>query len=150
MEAISAAGYPHMIFQLSITRMSSLARLQRSRKSTVGLFGDQRHRSSTLYVEKYREKRNVSGVRGRSQIPSRVTRPFFDSDLPPPPSSSSLFLEFQRVMLFFTAVRVLPVYFGLASRSIFAVRDCVTLETFLRLTTLPQSRVTQFVNGPLP
>ena len=59
---------------------------------------------------------------------------FFDSDLPPPPSSRSLFLEFRRVTLVFTAVRLLSVYFGLASRSIFDVRDCVTLESFLRFT----------------
>ena len=36
-----------------------------------------------------------------------------------------------------TAVRVFSVYFGLTSRPIFAVRDCVTLESFLRFTPLP-------------
>ena len=37
----------------------------------------------------------------------------------------------------FTAVRLFSVYFGLASRSLFAVRDCVTLESFLRFTPPP-------------
>ena len=46
----------------------------------------------------------------------------------------SLFPEFRRVTQFFTAVRLLSVYFGLASRSVFAVRDCVILESFLRFT----------------
>ena len=39
-----------------------------------------------------------------------------------------------RHVMFFTAVRLLSVYFGLASRSIFAVRDCVMLDSFLRFT----------------
>ena len=56
-----------------------------------------------------------------------------------PPSSRSLFLEFRGVTLFFTAVRLLLVNFGLASRSIFAVRDCVTLESFLRFSPSPPS-----------
>ena len=37
----------------------------------------------------------------------------------------------------FTAVRLFSVYFGLASRPIFDVRDCVTLESFLRFTPPP-------------
>ena len=65
-----------------------------------------------------------------------MTRPFFDSDLPPTPSSRSRFLEFRRVTLFFTAVHLLSVYFGLASRSIFCCSDCVTLQNFLRFTPL--------------
>ena len=51
--------------------------------------------------------------------------------------SRSLFLEFRRVTRFFTAVRLFPVYFGLASRPIFAVRDCVTLESCLRFPPHP-------------
>ena len=58
---------------------------------------------------------------------SSVTRDaaFFRLGFTPPPSSRSLFLEFRRVTLLFTAVRLLSVYFRLASRSIFSVRDCV-------------------------
>ena len=59
---------------------------------------------------------------------------FFRLGFTPTPSSRSLFLEFRRVGLPFTAVRLFSVYFGLASRPIFAVRDCVTLVSFLRLT----------------
>ena len=61
-------------------------------------------------------------VGGRSKIPSRVTRPFFDSDLPLP----FVTLTVPRVVArhaVFTAVRLLSVYFGLASRPIFVVRD---------------------------
>ena len=71
---------------------------------------------------------------------------FFRLGFTPSPSSRSLCLDFQRVTLFFTAVRLFSVYFGLASRPIFAVRDCVTLERFLRFTP-SYSRVTQFMNG---
>ena len=63
--------------------------------------------------------------------------PFVRLGFTPPPSlttsSRSLFLEFRHVTLFFTAVRLLSVYFGLASRSMFAVRDCVTLESFFSI-----------------
>ena len=60
----------------------------------------------------------------------RVTRPF--STRIYPPSSRSPFLEFRRVTMFFTAARLLSVYFGFALRSIFAVRVCVTLESVFR------------------
>ena len=78
---------------------------------------------------------NNNLVRGRSQIPSHVTRPFFDSGLPPPSPRSPL-LECWRATRCFD-VRLLLVYFGLASRSGFAVGDCVTLESFLRFSHIP-------------
>ena len=65
---------------------------------------------------------------------------FFRLGFTPTPSSRSLFLESRRVTQFFIAVRLLSVYFGLAFRSIFAVRDCVTLESFLRFTPLLVTR----------
>ena len=77
---------------------------------------------------------------GNGPFINPVTRDaaFFDLVLPPPPPSSrSLFLEIRRVTLFFTVVRLLSVYFGLASRAIFAVRDCVTFEVFLRFPPSP-------------
>ena len=42
-----------------------------------------------------------------------------------------------RHVMFFTAVRLLSVYFGLASRPVLAVRDCVTLESFFDLPLPP-------------
>ena len=76
-------------------------------------------------------QKHLSRVSG--PFTNSVTRDaaFFDSDLHTP-SARSLFLEFRRVTLCFTAARLLSVYYRLAARSSFAVRDCVTLESVLR------------------
>ena len=66
---------------------------------------------------------------------SHATLPSFNSDLPLSSSPPSRFLEFRRVTLFYCYSLLFAVYFGLAWRSIFAVHDCVTLESFLRFTT---------------
>ena len=64
---------------------------------------------------------------------------FFRLLFTPPSSSRSLFLEFRRITLFFTAAYLFSVYFGPASRTIFGVRDCIALESFLRFTPIPPS-----------